>query len=81
MLKKSDPNVQIKKETKKGNSILIIYRSKAFNEFGVRKFIHAKDGVYAIAYHVRLDTLKKERVKKWIKLINEVNLIPNPKKK
>jgi len=80
MVRKGDPNVQIKREKKDGNSILIIYRSNSFNEFCVRKFIHAKDGVYAIAYHVRLDCLEEDRVKMWIKLIENVELIPNPEK-
>jgi len=80
MIKNGDPNVEVTRMENEDGSYLVTYTSKAFNEYSIRRFVKASDGIYAIAYHVRLNHMDKERIELWNRLINEVELIPNPEK-
>jgi hypothetical protein len=74
----ADPAVELREETQSDGSILVTYTSHAAQEFSMRRFFEAKDGVYMIAYHVR-PTLKDEaRVKLWREIIEGAVLLPNP---
>ena len=80
MIKDGDPIVEVTRVKNEDGSYLVTYTSKAFNEYCIRRFIKASDGIYALAYHVRLDQMDKERIELWKKLINEAELIPNPER-
>lgn len=80
MIRSADPNIEIKEEKKEENLSIYTYRSELFNEFSIRIFIKASDGVYAQAYHIRLDQPNKERIELWSSLIPKSSLMPNPHK-
>lgn len=81
MVTTADPAIQIEEKENEDGSITIIYRSKAFNEFSIRRFIKAKDGVYALAYHMRLNQLDDARVAIWEGIISKAHLVKNPEKR
>lgn len=81
MVTTADPAIQIEEKENEDGSITIIYRSKAFNEFSMRRFIKAKDGVYALAYHMRLNQLDDARVAIWEGIISKAHLVKNPEKR
>jgi hypothetical protein len=80
MIKNGDPNVEITRENNSDGSYLVTYKSKAFNEYSVRRFIKAADGIYALAYHIRLNQMDEGRIQLWVELIRDAKLIPNPEK-
>jgi hypothetical protein len=81
MIISADPNVVITEEKKEEKLSIYSYRSQAFNEFSIRVFIRASDGIYAQAYHIRLDQPNEDRIKLWRTLIPKTSLMPNPQKK
>jgi hypothetical protein len=81
MMISADPNVVITEEKKEENVSVYTYRSEAFNEFSIRIFMKASDGIYAQAYHIRLDQPNQERIELWKNLIPKTTLVPNPNKK
>jgi hypothetical protein len=81
MISSADPNVVITEEKKEEVLSIYTYRSEAFNEFSIRIFIKSSDGIYAQAYHIRLDQPNEERIKLWRTLIPNTSLVPNPEKK
>lgn len=80
MISSADPNVVISEEKKQEDLSIYTYRSEAFNEFSIRIFIKASDGIYAQAYHMRLNEPYEERVTLWKTLIPKTKLMPNPEK-
>lgn len=80
MLTKADPNIDIEETKNDDGSITVIYKSKAFNEYSIRRFMKAKDGVYALAYHIRLNQFDDARVSTWKSIVAKSELIPNPQK-
>lgn len=81
MVTKADPKILMEETKAKDGSITVIYRSTAFNEVSIRRFIKARDGVYALAYHMRLNQEKPERMDTWKAIIAKATLIPNPQRK
>lgn len=81
MVSKADPNIEIKETLSEDGSVTVIYKSKAFNEYSIRKFMKAKDGIYALAYHIRLNQFNEERANTWKAIIAKSNLIENPQKR
>ena len=77
-IRSGDPNVVVKDEKKEKNLYICTYRSELFNEFSIRIFIKASDGIYAQAYHIRLDQPNEERIELWRSLIPKSSLMPSP---
>ena len=78
MVKGADPKIVLKEATSTDENIVVIYQSIAFNEYAIRRFIKAPDGIYALAYHTRLNTYNKDRVLLWTKIIPASKLAANP---
>ncbi len=81
MVTDADPNIEIEELQKDDDSMTVVYKSKTFNEYSIRRFMGAKDGVYALAYHIRLNRFNEDRVTLWKSIIAKSELIPNPNKK
>jgi hypothetical protein len=81
MVTEADPNIQIVETESGDGSVTVIYKSKAFNEYSVRRFMKAKDGIYALAYHMRLNQFDESRAETWKAIIAKSELIPNPQKR
>ncbi len=80
MIEKADRNVEITADSKDG-VMTMTYKSKLFNEYAIRKFMKGSDGIYALAYHIRLGQFKGERAKLWRGILEQSELIKNPAKK
>ncbi|MFT4901428.1 MAG: hypothetical protein ACI81V_000701 [Lentimonas sp.] len=81
MITTGDPDVIISEETSDSSSITISYKSKIFNEYSIRKFTKGSDGIYALAYHARLNRIDPKRVSLWTEIIADSDLIRNPEKR
>ena len=81
MITKADSDVEIKQTENQDGSVTVEYKSKKFNEYSIRKFMKSTDGIYALAYHMRLHLYNEDRSKTWAAIIAKSNLIPNPRKK
>ena len=81
MVRAGDPDVMISQETSDSSSITISYDSKKFNEYSLRKFTKGSDGIYAFAYHVRMNRIDPKRVDLWTKIIADSDLIRNPERR
>lgn len=80
MLRAADAEIEIKEEQREDGSILVTYTSIAAQEMSLRRFMHAKDGVYMLAYHVRPALKDEKRVTLWRQLLTEADFLPNPLK-
>lgn len=80
MVLRADPKIELKEEELTDKSILVTYTSVAAHEMGIRRFIKAKDGVYMLAYHVRLSLQDEKRVATWREIVSEASLVPNPER-
>lgn len=80
MITQADPDVIISEVQKTKDQAIYTYRSTAFNEFSIRIFMKARDGIYAQAYHIRLSEPNEDRIKLWKELILKTTLVPNPQK-
>jgi hypothetical protein len=80
MISSADPNVVVTQEKKEEHLSIYSYHSEAFNEFSIRIFIKSIDGIYAQAYHIRLDQPNEERINLWKTLIPKTTLVKNPQK-
>lgn len=80
MLRRADPEIEVKEEELKDGSILVTYTSIAAQEMSLRRFIKAKDGIYMLAYHVRPSLKDAKRVATWYEILSEVSLVPNPER-
>jgi len=81
MITQGDPKVVIIQIATDSASTTVSYQSQAFNEYSLRRFIQGSDGIYAFAYHVRLDEMDEARVKLWSDIITDSKLIKNPQKR
>lgn len=79
MITQVDPNVSLSEVLSDSDSQTVSYRSEVFNEFAMRRFIKGPDGIYAIAYHVRLNLLDEDRLELWSDIIATSELVQNPK--
>lgn len=81
LITQADPNVLITEVFTDTDSQTFSYRSEPFNEFSIRRFFKGPDGIYAIAYHVRLNQMDEDRVELWSDIIAKSTLDPNPQKR
>jgi hypothetical protein len=69
MLKKVDPNVSMETKTLTDGSMIITYSSPKADEFSIRRFFKASDGIYMFAYHARVTSKDNTRVLLWEQII------------
>jgi len=81
MITTGDPDVIVSQETSNFSSITFSYKSQKFNEYSLRKFTKGSDGIYALAYHVRLNQIDPKRVNLWTEIISDSDLVRNPEKR
>jgi len=75
-----DPDAELEKTKNADGSFTIVYSSAKADESGIRRFIKGSDGIYMIAYHVRLQYNDPSKTAIWSKIIAEAKLVPNPAK-
>jgi len=80
MVHSADSKIEIEEKDNADGSVTIIYKSKAFNEYSIRRFMRGSDGIYALAYHMRLNQLDQDRADLWSSIIDKAELIRNPQK-
>lgn len=78
MVLKGDQEVEINVLNSESNSKTLTYISVKFNEYSIRKFMHAPDGIYTLAYHIRVSSYDDKRVQIWKDIIEKARLVPNP---
>jgi hypothetical protein len=76
----ADSDIELESSKNTDNSITAIYTSIKANEFGIRRFIKASDGIYMVSYHARSKSKNDSTVAIWERIIATAELIPNPEK-
>jgi len=75
---RSDPNVASTAEASSRGSMIVRYESPLSDELSIRRFFAGPDGIYMLAYHVRLSLADPERLQIWNTILAEAVLVENP---